>query len=128
NSWLRGSAAPLEASEDPVVEQTQQICTVTALRERLGPLAQPCVIDPALPPGDLLGARDLQALTLLDRLDELRGFEQRFMGTGVQPCVATAQSLHVELAGREVGEVDVGDLELTARGGTDAARNVDDAG
>lgn len=65
--------------------------------------------------GDLFEAGDLEALAGLDGLDEGRGLQQGVVGAGVEPGVAAAHGLDVELVAREVGLVDVGDLELTAR-------------
>ena len=48
------------------------------------------------------------------------------MGAGVEPGVAAAHGLDVEFVAREVGFVDVGDLELTARRRLDLLRDIDD--
>ena len=69
-------------------------------------------VDPALAPGDLLDAGDLQALAVLDHVDELRGLEERVVGPGVEPGRPAAEHLHVKAAGLKVEEVQVGDLEL----------------
>ena len=72
-------------------------------------------LDPAGAIGDLLRAGDLQALALLERGDELAGLEQAVVRAGVEPGVAAADDLDVEVAALEVARVDVGDLELAAR-------------
>ena len=43
------------------------------------------IVHPAVAEGDFLQAGDLEALVVLDGLDKLRGFEQGFMGAGVEP-------------------------------------------
>ena len=73
-------------------------------------------IDEALCKRDFFRTGDLHALTLLDDLDELRRFEQRFVSAGVEPCITPAKSLNMELAAFEVPLVQVGDLEFSASG------------
>jgi hypothetical protein len=56
-------------------------------------------------PRDLLGAGDLQALPLLDGLDEHAGFEQALVGAGIEPGMAAAHDLHIErTAARDRGD------------------------
>jgi hypothetical protein len=59
-----------------VVEQSDQVVAVPALLEWFGGPAQPVVVEPAVAPGDLLDAPDLEALPLLDHRDELRRLPQ----------------------------------------------------
>lgn len=61
--------------------------------------------------GDLFEAGDFEALAGLDGLDEGCGLQQGVVGAGVEPGVAAAHGLDVELVAREIGLVDVGDLE-----------------
>jgi len=49
---------------------------------------------------------------VLQRGDELAGFEQAVMRAGVEPGVAALHDLHVELAQIQIGLVDGGDFEL----------------
>ena len=63
--------------------------------------------------GDLFEAGDLESSAGLDGLDEGCGLQQGFVGAGVEPGIAAAHGLDVELVAREVGLVDVRDLELT---------------
>ena len=65
--------------------------------------------------GDFFRAGDLEALALLDGGDELAGFEQAIVGTGVEPGIAAAHDLDIELALFEVAAVEVGDFEFAAR-------------
>jgi hypothetical protein len=80
--------------------------------------------DPAGAVGDLLRAGDLQALALLQRGDELAGVEQAVVRAGVQPGIAAAHDLDLELALLQVACVDLGDLELAARAGLDVGGDV----
>jgi hypothetical protein len=83
-------------------------------------------VDVAEAVGDLLGAGDLEALAVLDGVDEVRGFEQRVVGAGVEPGDAAAEELGAELAAFEVPAVDVGDFELAAGAGLEGFGDVDD--
>ena len=57
----------------------------------------------------------------------MRGFEQRFVRAGVEPGVAAAERDDLQLALLQVLAIDIGDLELAARGGLELRSNVDDA-
>src|SRR5207247_223962 len=96
-------------------QQRQQVVPVTAIPERRRERLELRVVDPLLVPSDLFGAADLQALPSLQRLDEMAGFEQRFVGTGVEPCVPPTQRFHVKHALFEVMAIDVADLQFPAR-------------
>ena len=95
--------------------EAQQILAVVVLLERFGELVDLLSRDVAHAVGNLFEAGDLEALASLDGLDEGCSLQQGVVGAGVEPGVATAHGLDVELVAREVGLVDVGDLELTAR-------------
>ena len=82
-------------------------------------------VDPAEAPGDLLEARDHQALAILDALHEVGRLQERFERAGIEPRGAAAEQFHRERLLGEVGTVDVGDLELPARGRLEARRDVD---
>lgn len=58
--------------------------------------------------------------------DELPGFEQAFVGASVQPGVASAHDLDVELALLQVQAVQVGDFVFAPGGGLEALGQVDD--
>jgi len=64
---------------------------------------------------------------VLDGLDELGGFEQGFMGTGVEPGVAAAEDFDVKVTGFHVRAVDTGDFEFAARRGFHLFGDLDDA-
>ena len=91
-----------------------------------GEAAELVGVDIAEAVGDLLGAGDLEALAVLDGLDEVGGVEQGVVGAGIEPGEAAAEDLGAEFAAVEVPGVDVGDFELAARAGLEIAGNVDD--
>ena len=72
--------------------------------------------DPAVLPGDLLGDRDRQVLGVFHGADELRGLVQALHGAGVQPRVPAAQRHDGQRPLLQVHPVEVGDLQLAARG------------
>ena len=87
---------------------------VSGALQRLGQPQQLRGVDEALDEGDFLGAGDLQALALFHDVDELGGFQQRFVGAGVEPRIAAAEPLGMQLAAFEIPLVQIGDLELAA--------------
>ena len=94
--------------------EAQQILAIVVLLKRLGELVDLLSRDVAHAVGNLFEAGDLEALAGLDSLDEGCGLQQRVVRAGVEPGIAAAHGLDVELVAREVGLVDVGNLELTA--------------
>lgn len=106
--------------------EAQQILAVVILSKRLGELVDLLSRDVAHAVGDLFEAGDLEALAGLDGLDEGCGLQQGVVGAGVEPGIAAAHGLDVELVAREVGLVDVSDLELTARRWLYRLRDIDD--
>ena len=77
--------------------------------------------DESHPEGDFLDAGDLQALSGLDGLDVVRGLDQRFDGTGIEPGESPAEDLDPELLPLEIDPIDVGDLQLTRGEGRSSA-------
>src|SRR3954451_22104402 len=75
------------------VEQRSEVVAVPAGCKRVGALEHRLVVDEPHPPGDLLGRADLEALPLLDRLDEAAGRDQRLHGPGVEPRRAARHQL-----------------------------------
>ena len=55
-------------------------------------------VDPAVVPRDFLEAGHLEALMMLNGADELGGFQERLMGSGVEPGEAAAEDFGVEVA------------------------------
>src|SRR5215211_4604873 len=76
-----------------VPEQIEQVRAVPAVAEWLGERTQLVRIDETRRERDFFRAPDLQALPLLDRLDEAGGFLQRFVRPGIQPDHATSELL-----------------------------------
>jgi hypothetical protein len=100
---------------------TQQVLAVAVLGSGWASFSSCGAVDPAVAPGDLFRAGDLQALAVLQRGDELAGFQQAVVRAGVEPGVAALHDLHVELPALQVGLVDGGDLQFAARAGLDGA-------
>lgn len=94
--------------------EAQQILAVVILSKRLGELVDLLSRDVAHAVGNLFEAGNLEALASLDGLDEGCSLQQGVVRAGIEPGVAAAHGLDMELVAREVGLVDVGDLELTA--------------
>src|SRR4051812_7628690 len=61
---------------DAFVRQLKEVSPIAGLGHLLAPAADLARRQPALPPGDFLQAGDLEPLTLFERLDEMRRFEQ----------------------------------------------------
>src|SRR2546427_134545 len=74
---------------------------------------------------DLLDAGDHEPLAVLDRLDERGRLQQRFVRPRVEPRDPAAAFLDLEWPAREILRLDVGDLDLTARGGREPRRDPD---
>src|SRR3984957_9294724 len=70
-----------------------EILSVGGALHRIDQPQQLFGVDEALHERDFFRAGDLQPLPLLDNVDELRGFEQGFMGAGVEPGIAAAKPL-----------------------------------
>src|SRR5882757_5597884 len=91
-----------------------QILAVCGALHRLGETQQLLGIDEAFDEGDLLGAGDFQALTFFDDGNELRCLEQRVVGAGIEPGVATAERPRMKFAALQIPLIDIGDLEFSA--------------
>src|SRR5678815_643080 len=94
-----------------------QIRSVAALPHAPAERQELRAVDPAVVEGDLLDTRDLETLPLLDRLDEMRGIEQRVVRAGVQPRIAAPQHFDAQSAAAQVALVEIGDLQFAARRG-----------
>src|SRR5690606_4616779 len=102
------------SADAAALDQSGEVLAVAARAQGFGQCQQLVVVDPAVLPGDLLRAADAQALALFDGFDEGGGLQQGAGGAGVQPGRATAKQLHVQGAVGQVGQVEVGDLQLAA--------------
>lgn len=76
-------------------------------------------VDPAVLVRNLLEDRDGRVLGALDGAHELAGLVERLHGAGIEPGVASPEGHDAERAVLEVHPVEVGNLELAARGGRD---------
>src|SRR5690606_29782281 len=95
----RGRGPSPEAS---AFAQLDEVGAVAGLAELGAEAAEGRGVDPPAAEGDLLGAADLQALALLEGLDEGGGGEQGLGVARVEPGVAAAEALEAQGALREV--------------------------
>src|SRR5450759_3410370 len=126
DSWPRARPSRVASSDGSVLQHPEKVAAVVALHlpREPGHVGRG---DPAGLVGDLLGARDLQALARLDGLNEIRGLEERLVRARVEPRHAAAEELDVEVSDFEIRPVDVRDLELAARRGFQRRRDVEHA-
>ena len=103
-----------------------EVLAVGALAVALCAFQQGIAVDPAVLECDLLGGADLDALTLLDHPHKVGCLHEAVHRAGVQPCKAAAQQLDVQLILLEVHIVQGRDLQLTAGGGLDLLRHLND--
>src|SRR5206468_11708947 len=97
-----GVACMVRPSIHLIAQHALQVVPVAALGERGRERLQLARTDPARAIRDLLRARDLQPLPLLQGGDELAGLEQAVVRAGIEPGIAAAQDLDAELAAVEV--------------------------
>ena len=109
-----------------VVQKLHQVRPVPGLQERLSDLHELVVGEEALAPGDLFGRADLGTLPPLDRAHEVAGVVEGVEGAGVEPGGATREDLDAQPALLEVDPVEVGDLQLAARGRLQLVGVIDD--
>src|SRR3954466_2945234 len=107
-------------------EQGKDVFAVAALAQPLAQSLELGAVDETHAVGNLLDAGDALALALLDRADELAGFQQRLVSPHVEPAEAAAKLFHRQLATLQIGRVDRGDLQFAARRWFDRAGDVDD--
>src|SRR5579859_2723619 len=74
--------------------------------------------------GDLLGARDLESLALLDGLNESGGLDERVMSSGIEPGDSPAHDFGVQLSPHHVGPVHICNFKLTAGRGLKVSDNL----
>src|SRR5260221_9714916 len=96
-------------------QQLGEVLSVAIALELRGERFEPCIVDPAEPPGDLLRTGDLETLPGLDRGDELGRLAQAFRRAGVEPGEAAPELLDLEPLRPQILVVEIGDLELAAR-------------
>ncbi|MOA42678.1 hypothetical protein D3C78_1647480 [compost metagenome] len=75
--------------------------------------------------GNFFQASHFQPLALFNGMHEMTGFQQRVMGTGIEPGETTTQHFYIECLPLQVSAVDVGDFQLATVGRFDALGNLD---
>ena len=83
----------------------------------VGDLDELVIGEEAAAPRDLLGGADLGALAALDGAHEVGGVVEGVEGSGVEPGAPPREDLDEQTPLLEVDPVQVGDLQLAARGG-----------
>src|SRR5918993_1467914 len=123
---IEGSLARESRPLSHPIGDAQQILAVSALRE---PFPKADELIPIDPPGierDLLGASDPEALAFFQGPYELRGLDEAVRRAGVEPGIAPAHLLDVELAALQVHAVDIRDLQFAPRRRFQPGRNLGD--
>src|SRR5580658_5236626 len=95
-------------------EEPAQVTGIARFSELRDVCPEAGVVDPALPPCNLLDAGDLQPLAVFDHVDKLGGLKQGVVRPRVQPRRAAPEDLGMQDSGLEVEAVQVRDLELAA--------------
>src|SRR6185437_6863843 len=124
-STTSGISVGTNSISGPSLQDLEQVSAVSRLGERQRQGFQLSGRNVALAVGDLLRAADLQPLPGLDRLDEHGRLEQRLVGSRVEPGHTAPEQLDPQRAALEVLAVDVGDLELAARGRLEARSDIE---
>jgi hypothetical protein len=77
-AWQTGTrrTSRREARSAAFAQEAEEVVAVAALGELFGSAVEAVVVQPAVAPGDLLDAADLEPLPILDHRDELRGLPQ----------------------------------------------------
>jgi hypothetical protein len=93
-----------------MLSHTQQVLPVRGFLHTFLEFQESFIIDEAHPQRYFLDASDLQALPILDGLDEDRGVGERIMGPGIEPGESPAHQGQGQLTPPEVFTVVIGDL------------------
>src|ERR1700730_3373685 len=93
-----------------------EIAAIPAWLQRAHELCELAAVDEAHSQGNLLGTGDLQSGTLLEDAHELACLVEIFGRAAIEPGAAASDLLHGELAQLKIHPVEIGDLELAARG------------
>jgi hypothetical protein len=99
------------------LEHFPQIIPVIALPRLLHQFFKLSSIDEFLRQRDFFNARNLQSLTLFQRLNELRTAQQRIVSPGIKPRDAPPHRLHAQLFLRQIRAIDVRDFEFAPSAG-----------
>src|SRR6185437_6802530 len=97
---------------NPSFEDFQQISAVSGFGERTRQPLELLRIDIAGSKRNFLRTADLQSLTRLNRFDEHRCLQQRFVSPGVEPCDAAPKQFHPQRSSVQVSAIDIGDFQL----------------
>src|SRR5262249_28105226 len=107
--------------------QSQQIAPIGGLAIFRGKAVQMRVVDEALGEWDFLGTPDQKALPVLGRADELRRLQQRVGTSGVERREAATEFLDVQPTDLKITAVDIGDLQLAARGWAQSGGDIENS-
>src|ERR1700761_5162999 len=111
---LGSSSLVISGKPSSVGQELLEVVAVAALGKWLHQRGQLVVGDEALAPRDFLDTADLEALPVLDDLDELAGLHQRGERARVEPGRAAVQDMHAQPAALQIALVHGGDLQLAA--------------
>src|SRR5277367_2235930 len=102
-------------SEHAFVENGAKVPAITALCYPGDQRFQARGVDPTQTIGNLLWARNLEPLALLDGFNENRCFDERIVGPRIEPCEASPQHLGAQLASLQIPAIHIRDFQLPAR-------------
>src|SRR5258707_10361341 len=112
-AWLRWSRSKAPALA--MCQQLGEILPIAIALELRGQDLEPRMVDPAEPPGNLLGTGDLEALPCFDGGDELACLAQALRRAGIEPGETAPELLDLKPFCLQISIVEIGDLELAAR-------------
>src|SRR3569623_74952 len=93
-----------------------QVFAVTAFAKRLQKPNKLSVVDPFLSPRNFFRRGDFDALTPLERCDELAGIEEGLMRAGIEPGKPPSHDLGVESTIFEIAPIAVRNLQFSQAG------------
>src|SRR5215472_2360247 len=82
--------------------------------------------DVAKPQRDFFQTGNTQSLPLLQNLNVMARVDKRSVRTRIEPCETATHDRDMQLATLKIGMIDVGDLELPARGRSERCGDVED--
>src|SRR6516164_4230054 len=105
-----------------VVDQTREILSISILHERMRQLPQLRSSNKSHSVSNFFRTGNLQALTLLDRLDKRSSVNERFKCSRIEPCETPPHARNFSRPSTEVSHIEVRDFEFTAVRWPDLAR------
>lgn len=102
-----------------LVDHAQEILTILVLQHRLGKLTHMLFGEPSTSVSDAFKASNLQALALLDDLDEGAGFTEGIVSPGIEPGKSAPEGLHLQFACLQEFLIDSRNLQFAAGGRLD---------